>query len=119
MYGAGHSERVVAKAIGKHRDEILIATKWGNVFDESTRRITAQDAGPVSRPTHVLWRVESLTDAQWSRLEPLLPCGKKPGRPPVGTGRQPIDGVRWRTRAGAGARGFSDAAAAASRGELG
>lgn len=46
VYGAGHSERVIAKAIGKYRDEILIATKWGNVFDESTRRITAQDAGP-------------------------------------------------------------------------
>ena len=41
-----------------------------------------------------------LTDAQWAVLEPLLPKGKKPGRPPVWTKRQLIDGIRWRTRAG-------------------
>lgn len=42
-----------------------------------------------------------LTNAQWAKLEPLLPVGKKPGRPPVHTKRQLIDGIRWRTRAGA------------------
>jgi transposase len=31
-------------------------------------------------------------------LEPLLPRGRKPGRPPRWTKRQLIDGVRWRTR---------------------
>ncbi|AEM84003.1 transposase IS4 family protein [Streptomyces violaceusniger Tu 4113] len=41
-----------------------------------------------------------LTDAQWARLEPLLPMGKKPGRPPTWTRRQLIDGVRFRTRTG-------------------
>ncbi|WP_327116042.1 transposase [Nocardia sp. NBC_01730] len=41
-----------------------------------------------------------LTDAQWARLEPLLSRGRKTGRPPVWTKRQPIDGVRWRTRVG-------------------
>ncbi|MGY5005002.1 IS5 family transposase [Streptomyces griseus] len=41
-----------------------------------------------------------LTDAQWARLESLLPAGKKPGRPPVWTRRQLIDGIRWRTRTG-------------------
>lgn len=46
LYGAGHSERVIAEALGAHRDEILIATKWGNVFDEKTRQLTAGDAGP-------------------------------------------------------------------------
>ncbi|MBF6302630.1 transposase, partial [Nocardia amamiensis] len=39
-----------------------------------------------------------LTDAQWARLEPLLPRGKKAGRPPKWTKRQLIDGIRWRTR---------------------
>jgi transposase len=34
-------------------------------------------------------------------LEPLLPVGKKPGRPPKWTKRQLIDGIRWRTRTGA------------------
>ncbi|MCY0924489.1 MULTISPECIES: IS5 family transposase [unclassified Streptomyces] len=42
-----------------------------------------------------------LTNDQWARLEPLLPRGIKPGRPQVWTRRQLIDGVRWRTRAGA------------------
>ncbi|MFD3880631.1 MULTISPECIES: IS5 family transposase [Streptomyces] len=42
-----------------------------------------------------------LTNGQWVRLEPLLPKGIKPGRPPVWTRRQLIDGIRWRTRTGA------------------
>ncbi|MFF8717836.1 IS5 family transposase [Streptomyces sp. NPDC015184] len=42
-----------------------------------------------------------LTNAQWAKLEPLLPVGSKPGRRPVRTKRQLIDGIRWRTRAGA------------------
>ena len=42
-----------------------------------------------------------LTDAQWAVLEPLLPRGKKPGRPPAWAKRQLINGIRWRTRAGA------------------
>ena len=41
-----------------------------------------------------------LTDAQWAVLEPLLPKGKKPGRPPKWTRRQLIDGIRWRVRVG-------------------
>jgi transposase len=42
-----------------------------------------------------------LTNGQWARLEPLLPKGVEPGRPPVWTRRQLIDGIRWRTRTGA------------------
>lgn len=42
-----------------------------------------------------------LTDAQWAILEPLVPVGKKPGRPPQWTKRQLIDGIRWRVRVGA------------------
>ena len=41
-----------------------------------------------------------LSDAQWAVLEPLLPRGKKPGRPRTWTRRQLIGGNRWRTRAG-------------------
>jgi transposase len=33
-------------------------------------------------------------------LEPLLPKGKKPGRPPTWVRRQLIDGVRFRVRTG-------------------
>jgi transposase len=42
-----------------------------------------------------------LTNGQWARLELLLRQGIKPGRPPVWTRRQLIDGIRWRTRTGA------------------
>ncbi|WP_369276043.1 transposase [Streptomyces sp. R11] len=42
-----------------------------------------------------------MTTGHWARLEPLLPQGIKPGRPPVWTLRQLIDGIRWRTRTGA------------------
>ncbi|MGW8766087.1 IS5 family transposase [Streptomyces sp. NPDC055815] len=41
-----------------------------------------------------------LTDVQWAVLEPLLPQGIKPGRPPVHTKRQLIKGIRFRTRTG-------------------
>ncbi|MFJ5221181.1 IS5 family transposase [Streptomyces sp. NPDC088354] len=42
-----------------------------------------------------------MTDTQWARLERLLfPVGKKPGRPPIWTRRQLIDGIRFRTRTG-------------------
>ncbi|MEU3497614.1 IS5 family transposase [Kitasatospora cineracea] len=42
-----------------------------------------------------------LTNGQWARLKPLLPAGKKPGRPQTWSRRQLIDGIRWRTRTGA------------------
>lgn len=41
-----------------------------------------------------------LTDEQWAVLEPLLPKGKKPGRPPIWSRRQLIDGIRFRVRTG-------------------
>ena len=49
-----------------------------------------------------------LSDAQWAVLEPLLPRGKKPGRPRTWTRRQLIDGIRWRTRTGAPWRDVPD-----------
>lgn len=42
-----------------------------------------------------------LRDRDWEVLEPLLPAGKKPGRPPKWSRRQLIDGIRWRIRTGA------------------
>ena len=41
-----------------------------------------------------------LTDAHWAVLVPLLPNGKRPGRPPKWTKRQLLDGIRWRVRVG-------------------
>ncbi|GHI20504.1 hypothetical protein Shyd_18750 [Streptomyces hydrogenans] len=41
-----------------------------------------------------------LTDEQWAALAPLLPTGRKTGRPPVWSRRQLIDGIRFRVRTG-------------------
>ncbi|MFJ4538125.1 aldo/keto reductase [Streptomyces tibetensis] len=42
-YGAGHSEHVLGRALGKRRADVVVATKWGNVFDEGTRTLTGSD----------------------------------------------------------------------------
>ncbi len=65
------------------------------------RRPRAQRSGTGGRA--------DLTDAQWARLEPLLPRGgKKAGRPPKWTKRQLIDGIRWRIRTGCPWRDIPD-----------
>jgi aryl-alcohol dehydrogenase-like predicted oxidoreductase len=43
VYGAGHSERVVGAAFAGRRDKVVIASKWGNVFDENTKVTSHQD----------------------------------------------------------------------------
>jgi aryl-alcohol dehydrogenase-like predicted oxidoreductase len=37
VYGCGHSERVLGRALAGRRDEVVIATKFGLRFDEATR----------------------------------------------------------------------------------
>ncbi|MEU6248021.1 aldo/keto reductase [Glycomyces sp. NPDC047010] len=37
VYGAGHSERVLGRALAGRRDRVAIATKWGWTFDEETK----------------------------------------------------------------------------------
>jgi aryl-alcohol dehydrogenase-like predicted oxidoreductase len=37
---------VLGRALAGHRDEVAVATKFGNTFDETTRRITGEDASP-------------------------------------------------------------------------
>ncbi|MEU5965304.1 aldo/keto reductase [Micromonospora parva] len=46
-YGAGHSERILGKALAGRRDSVVIATKFGNVSEESTRRALGTDASPA------------------------------------------------------------------------
>jgi aryl-alcohol dehydrogenase-like predicted oxidoreductase len=43
VYGAGRSERVLGRALRGRRDEVVIASKWGNVFDEDTKVLTGTD----------------------------------------------------------------------------
>ncbi|MEW2377621.1 aldo/keto reductase [Micromonospora sp. NPDC047812] len=45
-YGAGHSERILGRALAGRRDRAVIATKFGNRTDEATRRWTGTDPSP-------------------------------------------------------------------------
>ena len=47
VYGAGHSERVLARAFAGKRDQVVIATKFNAVFNETTRQVTGSDASPA------------------------------------------------------------------------
>ncbi|MFE4454092.1 aldo/keto reductase [Streptomyces sp. NPDC056796] len=47
VYGAGHSERVLGRALAGRRDEAFVATKWGNLFDERTRTMDGADRSPA------------------------------------------------------------------------
>jgi aryl-alcohol dehydrogenase-like predicted oxidoreductase len=58
VYGAGRSERVLARALAGRREQLVIATKWGNVFDESTKQITGrgEDAAHLREAVHASLR---------------------------------------------------------------
>ena len=43
VYGTGHSERLLGRTLAGHRDEVVIATKFGNTFDAARRTMTGQD----------------------------------------------------------------------------
>jgi aryl-alcohol dehydrogenase-like predicted oxidoreductase len=61
-YGAGHSERLLARALAGHGDEVVIATKFGHTFDDDgSRRSRGSDASPAY--------VRSACEASLRRLE--------------------------------------------------
>ncbi|MFC3576552.1 aldo/keto reductase [Streptomyces yaanensis] len=45
-YGTGHSERILARALGKRRADVVLATKWGNLIDEERRLLVGSDDSP-------------------------------------------------------------------------
>jgi aryl-alcohol dehydrogenase-like predicted oxidoreductase len=47
VYGCGHSERVLGKALAGARNRVVIATKFGNTFDEATKQAGGTDASPA------------------------------------------------------------------------
>jgi len=47
VYGAGHSERVLGQALAGKRGQVVIATKFNAVFDETTRQVTGSDSTPA------------------------------------------------------------------------
>jgi aryl-alcohol dehydrogenase-like predicted oxidoreductase len=46
LYGAGHSEELLGRALRGRRDGVVIATKWGHTFDPVTRRRGGPDTTP-------------------------------------------------------------------------
>src|SRR5918992_105357 len=49
VYGCGHSERVLGRALAGRRDDVVIVTKVGNLFDEQTRTGGgSHDSPPIS-----------------------------------------------------------------------
>lgn len=48
LYGAGENEKLLAKALKDHRDEVFLATKFGNVYDRSLT--THQDQVQAQAP---------------------------------------------------------------------
>lgn len=46
VYGCGHSERVLGQALAGRRNQVVIATKFGQTFDETTRQGTGYDVTP-------------------------------------------------------------------------
>jgi aryl-alcohol dehydrogenase-like predicted oxidoreductase len=47
VYGCGHSERLLGMALSGRRKEVVIATKFGNIWEESSRRITGFSGEPA------------------------------------------------------------------------
>ncbi len=47
VYGTGHSEEVLARALHGHRDEVVIATKFGSTYESATRQATGQSDDPA------------------------------------------------------------------------
>jgi aryl-alcohol dehydrogenase-like predicted oxidoreductase len=45
VYGTGHSERILGRALAGQRDEVVIATKWGNTMIEESRVLDGFDGG--------------------------------------------------------------------------
>ncbi len=61
LYGAGHSERVIAKALTGKREQLIVATKFAFMFDEANK----QAIGPNASPEYI----HAACDASLKRLD--------------------------------------------------
>jgi aryl-alcohol dehydrogenase-like predicted oxidoreductase len=48
VYGTGHSETILGRALQGRRDRVVIATKFGCVFEEGARHFDRYDASPAT-----------------------------------------------------------------------
>lgn len=47
VYGTGHSERVLGRALKGERDKVVVATKFGYTYDEAKREVTGTNLTPA------------------------------------------------------------------------
>ncbi|MBN1201231.1 MAG: aldo/keto reductase [Anaerolineae bacterium] len=47
VYGTGHSETLLGQALEGKRDQVVIATKFGYIFEEGSRHFHGHDASPA------------------------------------------------------------------------
>jgi aryl-alcohol dehydrogenase-like predicted oxidoreductase len=66
-YGAGHSERLLAKAFKGRRDKVVIATKFGYLVDEAAKKVNHYDA--TEEGSDVASRLRADVEASLGRLE--------------------------------------------------
>jgi aryl-alcohol dehydrogenase-like predicted oxidoreductase len=65
-YGTGHAEELLGRVLAPVRDQVVIATKWGNRYDPSTRQLLGEDGSPA----HLRWAVrESLRRLGTDRID--------------------------------------------------
>jgi len=65
-YGTGHAEELLGRVLAPVRDQVVIATKWGNRYDRSTRQLLGEDGSPA----HLRWAVrESLRRLATDRID--------------------------------------------------
>ena len=83
MYGRGANEKLVGKAIGDRRDEVVLATKFGNVRNDDGSREVRGDAEYVRQACDA-----SLAAARRRPHRPLLPAPRRLPRPDRGDGRR-------------------------------
>jgi aryl-alcohol dehydrogenase-like predicted oxidoreductase len=46
VYGCGHSEEILGQALKDHREDVILATKFGNKFNSKTRTTLGKDFSP-------------------------------------------------------------------------
>jgi len=66
-YGAGHSERLLARAFKGHRDRVVIATKFGYHVDEAAKDVKHYDA--TEEDSDVASRLRASLEDSLKRLE--------------------------------------------------
>jgi aryl-alcohol dehydrogenase-like predicted oxidoreductase len=65
-YGTGHAEELLGRVLAPVRDEVVIATKWGNRYDPASRQLLGEDGAP----SHLRWAVrESLRRLDTDRID--------------------------------------------------